>query len=128
MNYYLTKTVEGDFEKVVRNVTDLLKEENIEIITKIDVDDMLNKKLNLDYKKYLILGTCDPMFAIRALQAEDKIGTLLPCNVSIIDQGEGKVEIAIVNASNVMRDIKNSALQLIATEMSEKFERVLLKL
>ena len=89
---------------------------------------MLNNKLDLDYKKYLILGTCDPLFAIRALQAEDKIGTLLPCNVSIIKQGENKVEVAVVNASNVMRDIKNSALQLIASEMREKFERVLLKL
>ena len=103
-----------------------MKEENIEVITKIEVDNMLNKKLGLEYKKYLILGTCDPMFAIRALQAEDKIGTLLPCNVSIINQGDGKVEVAVVNASNVMRDIKNPALQLIASEMSEKFERVLL--
>ena len=89
---------------------------------------MLKEKLDVDYKKYLILGTCDPILAIRALQSEDKIGTLLPCNVSIIDQGEGKIEVAITNASNVMRDIKNSTLQLIASEMSKKFERVLTKL
>jgi uncharacterized protein (DUF302 family) len=128
MNYYLTKTVKGDFNDVVRSIIELLEEENIEVITKIEVDNMLNKKLGIDYKKYLILGTCDPLYAIRALQSEDKIGTLLPCNVSIIDQGEGIIEVAITNASNVMRDIKNSALQLIATEMTEKFERVLTKL
>lgn len=128
MNYYLTKIVDGNFEQVAESVIELLKEENIEVVTRIEVDNMLNEKLGLEYKKYLILGTCDPMFAIRALQAEDKIGTLLPCNVSIINQGDGKVEVAVVNASNVMRDIKNPALQLIASEMSEKFERVLLKL
>ena len=128
MNYYLTKTVDGDFKQVVKSVIELLEEESIEVITKIEVDKMLNKKLDLDYKKHLILGTCDPVLAIRALQAEDKIGTLLPCNVSIIKQGENKVEVAIVNATNVMRDIKNSALQLIASEMREKFERILLKL
>jgi uncharacterized protein (DUF302 family) len=128
MNYYLTKTVKGDFNDVVRSIIELLEEENIEVITKIEVDNMLNKKLGIDYKKYLILGTCDPLYAIRALQSEDKIGTLLPCNVSIIDQGEGIIEVAITNASNVMRDIKNSALQLIATEMTEKFERILTKL
>jgi uncharacterized protein (DUF302 family) len=128
MNYYLTKTVKGDFNDVGRSIIELLEEENIEVITKIEVDNMLNKKLGIDYKKYLILGTCDPLYAIRALQSEDKIGTLLPCNVSIIDQGEGIIEVAITNASNVMRDIKNSALQLIATEMTEKFERILTKL
>ena len=128
MNYYLTKTTEGDFQEVVQKVTELLKEENIEVITNIRVESMLKEKLDVDYKKYLILGTCDPILAIRALQSEDKIGTLLPCNVSIIDQGEGKIEVAITNASNVMRDIKNSTLQLIASEMSKKFERVLTKL
>jgi len=128
MNYYLTRIIESDFQVAVQKVTSLLKEEDIEIITNIRVDNMLKDKLDIDYKKYLILGTCDPMFAIRALQSEDKIGTLLPCNISIIDQGEGKIEVAITNVSNVMRDIKNSALQLIATEMKEKFEQILNKL
>jgi uncharacterized protein (DUF302 family) len=128
MNYYLTKTIESNFQEVVQDITKFLKEENIEIITNIKVETMLKERLDIDYKKYLILGTCDPVFTIRALQSEDKIGTLLPCNVSIIDQGEGKIEVAITNVSVVMRDIKNPALQLIATEMTEKFKRVLNKL
>ncbi len=128
MNYYLTKTIESNFQEVVKDITKFLKEENIEIITNIRVETMLKERLDIDYKKYLILGTCDPIFTIRALQSEDKIGTLLPCNVSIIDQGEGKIEVAITNASVVMRDINNPALQLIATEMTEKFKRVLNKL
>jgi uncharacterized protein (DUF302 family) len=128
MNYYLTKTIESNFQEVVQDITKFLKEENIEIITNIKVETMLKERLDIDYKKYLILGTCDPVFTIRALQSEDKIGTLLPSNVSIIDQGEGKIEVAITNVSVVMRDIKNPALQLIATEMTEKFKRVLNKL
>jgi uncharacterized protein (DUF302 family) len=128
MNYYLTKTIESNFQEIVQDITKFLKEENIEIITNIKVETMLKERLDIDYKKYLILGTCDPVFTIRALQSEDKIGTLLPSNVSIIDQGEGKIEVAITNVSVVMRDIKNPALQLIATEMTEKFKRVLNKL
>jgi uncharacterized protein (DUF302 family) len=128
MNYYLTKTIESNFQEIVQDITKFLKEENIEIITNIKVETLLKERLDIDYKKYLILGTCDPVFTIRALQSEDKIGTLLPCNISIIDQGEGKIEVAITNVSVVMRDIKNPALQLIATEMTEKFKRVLNKL
>ena len=128
MNYYLTKTIKSNFQEVVQDLTKFLKEENINIITNIRVETMLKEKLDIDYKKYLILGTCDPIFAIRALQSEDKIGTLLPCNISIIDQGEGNIEVAITNASIVMKDINNATLQLIASEITEKFERVLSKL
>lgn len=128
MQYYLSKIIHGKFNDVIESVTDLLKVEGFGILTQINVKETLKKKLDVDYKEYVILGACNPPLALRAFQAEDKIGTLLPCNVSVIDQGEGKIEVAIMDAENLMSAIGNPALQVLAKEVAERMNRVLMNL
>jgi uncharacterized protein (DUF302 family) len=128
MNYYLSKTIKGKFHETIDHITELLKEEGFGILTEIDVKKTLKKKLDVDYKNYVILGACNPHLALRAFQSEDKIGTLLPCNVSVIDQGQGHIEVAVMDAVNLMSHIGNPELEVLAIEVSERMERVLLKL
>jgi uncharacterized protein (DUF302 family) len=128
MQYYLSKTIEGEFKKVIEKVTDLLSEEGFGILTEIDVSETLKKKLDVDYKNYVILGACNPHLALRAFQAEDKIGTLLPCNVTVIDQGEGKIEVATMDANSLMSQIGNADLSVLALEATKRLTRVLNKI
>jgi uncharacterized protein (DUF302 family) len=128
MKYYLSKTIKGKFHPTIDMVTELLKEEGFGILTEIDVKKTLKTKLDVDYKNYVILGACNPNLALRAFTAEDKIGTLLPCNVTVIDQGEGNIEVAIMDAVNMMSHIGNAELEVLAIEVSERMERVLLNL
>lgn len=128
MQYYLSKIIQGKFNEVIDIVTILLQEEGFGILTQINVKETLKKKLDIDYKEYVILGACNPPLALRAFQAEDKIGTLLPCNVSVIDQGEGNIEVAIMDAENLMSAIGNPALQVLAKEVAERMNRVLMNL
>ncbi|HPE55430.1 MAG TPA: DUF302 domain-containing protein [Bacteroidales bacterium] len=128
MEYYISKIVNGDFKNVINKATELLKEEGFGVLTEINVKDTLKKKLDIDYKDYVILGACNPHLALRAFQSEDKIGTLLPCNVIVIDQGEGKIEIAIMNAKALMSQIGSAGLEVLAHEAGDRLERVLDKL
>jgi uncharacterized protein (DUF302 family) len=128
MNYYLSKTVKAGFTGTIEKVTALLKEEGFGVLTEIDVKETLKQKLDVDYKPYIILGACNPHIALRAFQSEDKIGTLLPCNVTVIDQGKGNIEVAIMDAVTLMSAIGNPELELLASEVSEKMERILVKL
>ncbi|MEZ5147819.1 MAG: DUF302 domain-containing protein [Bacteroidales bacterium] len=95
MEYYISKIVNGDFKNVINKATELLKEEGFGVLTEINVKDTLKKKLDIDYKDYVILGACNPHLALRAFQSEDKIGTLLPCNVIVIDQGKVKSKLQL---------------------------------
>jgi len=128
MQYYNSKIIKGNFEEIIEIVTNLLKEEGFGVLTEINVKQTLKKKLDVDYKDYIILGACNPHLALRAFQAEDKIGTLLPCNVIVIDQGEGNIEVAIMDAVNMMKQIGNPDLAILAHEASERLNRVLYKL
>jgi len=128
MKYYISKTIKGKYQETIEKVTDLLKEEGFGVLTEIDVKKTLKKKLDVEYKNYVILGACNPNLALRAFQSEDKIGTLLPCNVAVIDQGDGNIEIAIMDAVNLMSHIGNPELEVLALEVSERMERVLRKL
>lgn len=128
MKYYLSKVIQGKFQQVINEVTDLLKDEGFGILTEINVKETLKKKLDIDYKDYVILGACNPPLALRAFQAEDKIGTLLPCNVSVIDQGDGNIEIAVMDVANLMSHIGNPELEVLAKEVSERMNRVLMNL
>jgi len=128
MKYYISKTIKGKYQETIENVTDLLKEEGFGVLTEIDVKKTLKKKLDVEYKNYVILGACNPNLALRAFQSEDKIGTLLPCNVAVIDQGDGNIEVAIMDAINLMSHIGNPELEVLALEVSERMERVLRKL
>ena len=86
MDYYISKTIKGQFKETIETVTELLQDEGFGVLTTIDVKETMKKKLDIDYKNYTILGACNPHLAIRAFQAEDKIGTLLPCNVIVIEK------------------------------------------
>jgi len=97
MIYHFSKTSDLAFDDAVSKVTADLKDEGFGILTEINVQETLKKKLNVDFRKYKILGACNPSFAYRALQAEDKVGVMLPCNVIIQDRGDGKVEVAAVD-------------------------------
>lgn len=128
MSYYFNKTINGTFEKVIDKVTQELKKEGFGILTEIDVTETLKKKLDVDFKKYKILGACNPPYAYKALQAEDKIGTMLPCNVIVQEIEAGVIEVAAVNPMASMQAVENKDLGEIADEISTMLENVIEKL
>ena len=128
MNYYFNKTLNEDFDKVIEKVTEELKNEGFGILTEIDVKETLKKKLDVDFKKYKILGACNPPYAHKALEAEDKIGTMLPCNVIVQEIEEGTVEVAAVNPLASMQAVENEKLNEVADEITAKLEHVIEKL
>ena len=124
MNYYFNKTLHEDFEKVIDKVTEELKKEGFGILTEIDVKETLKKKLDVDFKKYRILGACNPTYAHKALEAEDKIGTMLPCNVIVQEVSKGVVEVAAVNPMASMQAVKNEKLKDVANEITSMLEKI----
>jgi uncharacterized protein (DUF302 family) len=125
MSYYYSKILSDQtFENVVEKTTEALKQEGFGVLTEIDLQATLKKKLDVDFHKYKILGACNPGFAYKALLSEDKVGTMLPCNVIIQENDKGLIEVAAVNPIASMQAIKNEALFTIATEVSEKLQRV----
>ncbi|WP_091866489.1 DUF302 domain-containing protein [Pricia antarctica] len=124
MKYYFNKTLHEDFEKVIDKVTEELKKEGFGILTEIDVKETLKKKLDVDFKKYRILGACNPPYAHKALEAEDKIGTMLPCNVIVQEVAKGVVEVAAINPMASMQAVKNEKLNKVAQEITSKLEQV----
>ncbi|MCB7481027.1 DUF302 domain-containing protein [Christiangramia sediminis] len=125
MEYYFSKTVNKSFENVVAKVTKELESEGFGVLTEIDVTATLKKKLDVNFKKYLILGACNAPYAHKALQAEDKIGTMLPCNIIVQELEKDKIEIAAVNPKASMQAVKNKDLEKIATEIGEKLQKVI---
>ncbi|WP_445737221.1 DUF302 domain-containing protein [Mariniflexile sp.] len=128
MNYYFNKTLNEDFNTVIESVTEALKKEGFGILTEIDVKETLKKKLDIDFKKYRILGACNPPYAHKALQAEDKIGTMLPCNVIVQEINPGIVEVAAINPMASMMAVDNKQLMEIADEITAKLKNVIEKL
>jgi len=124
MSYYFNKTVAGSFDDVVLKVTDELKKEGFGILTEIDVKETLKKKLDVDFKKYKILGACNPPYAYEALKAEDKIGAMLPCNVIVIEQAPGQIEVAAVDPIASMQAVSNPNLGKVAIEVQSKLKKV----
>ncbi|TXE07388.1 DUF302 domain-containing protein [Gelidibacter salicanalis] len=128
MNYYFSKTVKGTFEEVIDKVTKGLKEEGFGILTEIDIKETLKKKLDVDFKNYKILGACNPPFAHKALVAEDKIGTMLPCNVIVQEIEPGVMEVAAVNPMASMQAVENEELHEIASQITALLEAIIAKL
>ena len=122
--YYFTKTIEMPFDQATEHVTEALKQEGFGVLTEIDVKATLKKKLDVDFRPYIILGACNPQFAYQALQAEDKIGTMLPCNVIVQDAGDGRTEVAAVDPIASMQAVENEQLGAIAAEVRERLRRV----
>jgi uncharacterized protein (DUF302 family) len=126
MNYYHNTVLRNtSFEEAIARVTDALKEEGFGVLSDIDVSQTLKKKLDVDFKPYRILGACNPQFAHQALQAEDKIGTMLPCNVIVQQLNEGTVEVAAVDPVASMQAVDNPSLSGIAEEVRNKLQRVI---
>jgi len=125
MSYYFTKKLNLSFYTAIARVTDELKKEGFGILTDIDVKATLKKKLDVEFRKYRILGACNPPFAYKALQAEDKIGTMLPCNVIVQEISDGQVEVTAIDPLASMQAIENPALKEIAAEISNKLKTVI---
>ncbi len=125
MKYYFSKTITLSFDDAIDRVTEGLKNEGFGILTDIDVTRTLKKKLDIDFKKYRILGACNPSFAYKALQAEDKIGTMLPCNVIVQEVDEGQVEVAAIDPIASMLAVENHSLKRIADQIREKLNKVI---
>lgn len=125
MKYYFNKTMKGTFEGVIDKVTQALKDEGFGILTEIDVTATLKEKLDIDFKKYRILGACNAPYAHKALQAEDKIGTMLPCNVIVQEIEEGVFEVAAVNPMASMQAVENEKLNKVAKEITDKLEKII---
>ncbi len=128
MKYYFNKTIKGTFEEVIDKVTQGLKDEGFGILTQIDVTATLKEKLDIDFKKYRILGACNPPYAHKALQAEDKIGTMLPCNVIVQEIEEGVFEVAAINPIASMQAVENEKLNKVAEEITDKLKKIIKKL
>lgn len=125
MSYYFSKIVNYDFDTAIAKVTEELKKEGFGILTEIDVKETFKKKLDIDFKKYRILGACNPHFAFEAIQKEDKIGTMLPCNVIVQEHENGKVEVTAVDPVASMMAVKNDSLASIALQVREKLSKVI---
>jgi uncharacterized protein (DUF302 family) len=125
MEYYFSKTINSSFEEAIKQVTEALKTEGFGVISEIRMHEKLKEKLGVDFKKYTILGACNPAYAYKALQTEDKIGTMLPCNVVVQEISENKIEVAAVNPIASMMAIQNQALEGIAKDVTDKLEKVI---
>ncbi|MFQ5868293.1 MAG: DUF302 domain-containing protein [Candidatus Zixiibacteriota bacterium] len=124
MSYHISKTLSIPFDEAISRVTEELKKEGFGILTEIDVKATLKKKLNVDFRNYRILGACNPHFAHQALQAEGKIGTMLPCNVIVQEKAEGKVEVSAVDPVASMKAIENPKLGELAQQVQGKLKKV----
>jgi uncharacterized protein (DUF302 family) len=125
VSYFFSKTVNDTFDTAISNVTEELKKEGFGILTEIDVKETLKKKLDVDFRKYKILGACNPHFAYEALQYEDEIGTMLPCNVIVQEFINGEVRVSAVDPVASMMAIQNEKLGKVANEVREKLKRVI---
>jgi uncharacterized protein (DUF302 family) len=123
MHYGFSKTVDLSFEDTINKVTEELKKEGFGILTTIDIKETLKNKIDVDFKKYTILGACNPTLAHKALQAEEEIGLLLPCNVIVYDK-EGKSAVSVFDPSLMTKVVENENLNPIAEEVKEKLQRV----
>ncbi|MFA5433632.1 MAG: DUF302 domain-containing protein [Candidatus Paceibacterota bacterium] len=125
MKYYIEKITEYGFDEAIEKVTEELKKEGFGVLTEIDVQATLKKKLDVDFNKYQILGACNPPFAHKALKAENKIGAMLPCNVIVQELDDGKTEVAAVDPMASMLAVENDKLGEIANEIRAKLEKVI---
>jgi len=125
MSYYFTKTLSISFDEAIALVTEELKKEGFGILTEIDVTETLKKKLDVDFRRYKILGACNPTFAYKALQAEDKIGLMLPCNVVVQETVSKEIEVSAIDPIASMQAVKNPYLGDVAAQVQSKLKSVI---
>ena len=125
MTYHFSKTLKASFEEAISRTIESLKKEGFGVLTEIDVKATLKEKLDVDFRNYRILGACNPPLAYRALQAEDKIGLVLPCNVIVQELAPGSVEVAAFDPLVAMAAVGNPKLTDVATEVQAKLKAVI---
>lgn len=125
MSYYINTTISGiTFDEAIEKVTEALKKEGFGVLTDIDIKATLKKKLDVDFYNYRILGACNPPYAYKALQAENKIGTMLPCNVIVQEREKGKIEISAVDPMASMQAVENEDLGVLALKIKDKLKEI----
>lgn len=125
MLYHTSKTVNLSFDEAIINVTEELKKEGFGVLTEIDVKETLKKKLDVNFRKYRILGACNPPLAYKALQTEENIGVMLPCNVIVQEKDDGTVQVSAINPLVAMQAVGNPLLGEVAGTVSEKLQNVI---
>ena len=125
MSYYIHLRTNFKFDDAIDRVTKALKTEGFGILTDIDVKATLKEKLDVDFKNYRILGACNPSFVYKALQVEDQIGIMMPCNVTVVEQDNGHVDISIMDPTAAFNVIENEELQTFAQELKKRMQRCL---
>jgi len=127
MGYGFSRTVNLSYDQAVEKVTEELKKEGFGVLTTIDVKETLKKKLNVDFRRYIILGACNPPFAYKSLQAEEEIGLLLPCNVVVYEKGD-KTVVSAFDPMVMMKIVDNPAVKTVAEEVQSRLKRVIASL
>ena len=125
MSYYFSTTLTASFADAVARTVDALKAEGFGVITEIDVQKTLQEKIGVTFRKYRILGACNPQLAYEALELEDKIGTMLPCNVVVQELADGTVEVAAIDPVASMQAVDNPRLKDAAAEVAQKLKRAI---
>lgn len=125
MTYHISKLVSGDFDETVERTMEVLQENAFGVLTTIDVQATLKAKINADFRPYVILGACNPGFAHKALLAEDKIGTMLPCNVIVQQHEDGTIEVSAVDPMASMQAVENDAVSSIAGQVRDMLQKVI---
>ena len=125
MTYHFSKTVNMSFDDAVACTKEVLKRHNFRLLTEIDMKDNFKEGLNTEFRPYLILGACNPQLTYRALQAEDKIGTMLPCNVVLQQQEDGRVEVSAVDPVASMQAITHIVVGQVAQEIRSQLQSVI---
>ena len=128
MSYYISKKIDATFEQALDEVKESLGIEGFGVLSGINIHEKLKEKLNVDFRRYTILGACNPAYAYKALQKEDKIGTMLPCNIVVQELGKNEIEVSAVDPVASMMAIENPKLAKIAGEIKVKLERVIASL
>lgn len=125
MNYYMATTLARSFDEAIERTEAALKTEGFGVLTRVDVQKTLKAKIDVDFRPYTILGACNPKLAHEALQLEDKVGTMLPCNLVVQQQGDGKIEVAAINPVASMQAIDNPQLKQAAAAVRDKLSKVI---
>lgn len=125
MSYYFSKIMPLDFDRAVEAVVEALKTEGFGVVTEIDIKATLKRKIGVDFRNYRILGACNPALAYEALKLEDKVGTMLPCNVIVQEVDDCHSEVAAIDPLASMQEIDNQELKLAAHQVGEKLKRVI---
>lgn len=125
MSYYFSTTLSHNFDDTIDKVTEALKKEGFGILTEIDVKETFKKKLDVDFRKYRILGACNPEMAYRAIESERHIGTMLPCNVIVQELEDGRTEVAAVDPVASMQAVENNQLGSVAKDVRNKLKSVI---